>query len=317
LAQMLAAARCSMRAVARALGVVQMAAPPAPGRRRRRPGKATSTARFVLAYLLVVTFWLSSTCFQGSWGRPSLRRRDHSPWWSSRSGPPASAAAAAAQVDSVMAEAEASAVAKLEAAEARLRKAEAFRTPDVEVLRAETAELRRLADAERQATAAKEAAAAAAAAAEAAITTAADGDGADAAETTNPASAKGDLGSRLNLETIQAMSDEEKVALAQEVGPAFTVSIAIVGITYWSLCLPIFVYAWHESTGTWPSVGDLSNLGDAGRTAGAIAGLLSLAALLKPVRLAAAMWLTPWTANNVMPRLPSWMGGGDGTEGSS
>ncbi|CAJ1454962.1 unnamed protein product [Effrenium voratum] len=115
------------------------------------------------------------------------------------------------------------------------------------------------------------------------------------------------LSERLSWEKFQAMSNEEKLELTQELGPAFGVSVGIVAFIYWSITLPILLNAYHDSTGEWPQVQELFSLNDGGRTAGAVAGILGLAALLKPLRIAAAIALTPWTADNVLPLIP-WLG---------
>ncbi|CAE7505459.1 unnamed protein product, partial [Symbiodinium pilosum] len=103
-----------------------------------------------------------------------------------------------------------------------------------------------------------------------------------------------------------AMSNEERLALTQEVGPAFGLSVAIVALCYWSITLPILLNAYHDSTGQWPRVEEIFSLSDGGKAAGAVAGILGLAALLKPLRIAAAIALTPWTADNVLPYFP-WL----------
>ncbi|CAE7704376.1 unnamed protein product [Symbiodinium sp. CCMP2592] len=114
------------------------------------------------------------------------------------------------------------------------------------------------------------------------------------------------LSDRLSWEKIEAMSNEERFALSQEVGPAFGLSVAIVAVCYWSITLPILLNAYHDSTGEWPRVEEIFSLSDGGKAAGAVAGILGLAALLKPLRIAAAIALTPWTADNVLPLFP-WL----------
>ncbi|CAE8614118.1 unnamed protein product, partial [Polarella glacialis] len=118
------------------------------------------------------------------------------------------------------------------------------------------------------------------------------------------------LGDRLNFGRIMNMTDEEKGELAQEVGPAFGASVGIVAVCYWSISLPIILYVYHQSTGEWPALADMGSLSDGGgKAAAALAGVLGMAALLKPLRIAAALALTPWSAENVVPNMPSWMGG--------
>ncbi|OLP87771.1 hypothetical protein AK812_SmicGene30979 [Symbiodinium microadriaticum] len=114
------------------------------------------------------------------------------------------------------------------------------------------------------------------------------------------------LSDRLSWEKIEAMSNEERFALSQEVGPAFGLSVAIVAVCYWSLTLPVLLNAYHDSTGEWPRVEEIFSLSDGGKAAGAVAGILGLAALLKPLRIACAIALTPWTADNVLPLVP-WL----------
>jgi len=114
------------------------------------------------------------------------------------------------------------------------------------------------------------------------------------------------LSERLSWEKLEAMSNEERMALTQEIGPAFGVSVGIVAFVYWSITLPILLNAYYQSTGEWPRFEEIFSLSDGGRTAGAVAGILGLAALMKPLRIAAAIALTPWTADNVLPLIP-WL----------
>eukprot|EP00435_Cladocopium_sp_Y103_P012814 s1306_g3.t1 len=117
---------------------------------------------------------------------------------------------------------------------------------------------------------------------------------------------KAPLSERLSWEKLEAMSNEERLALTQEIGPAFGVSVGIVAFVYWSITLPILLNAYYQSTGEWPRFEELFSLSDGGRTAGAVAGILGLAALMKPLRIAAAIALTPWTADHVLPLIP-WL----------
>lgn len=123
--------------------------------------------------------------------------------------------------------------------------------------------------------------------------------------------AKGSLSERLNMEKWNAMTDEERIELLQEIGPAFAVSAAIVALGYWSISLPTLCYLYHESTGEWPKFEDVLSMADGGKAFGAFAGVLGLAVLLKPLRLAAAAALTPWAAENVVPYIPGLGGNGD------
>ncbi|CAE6971003.1 unnamed protein product [Symbiodinium natans] len=132
-------------------------------------------------------------------------------------------------------------------------------------------------------------------------------------ESTEGGGAKEKLSERLSWEKLEAMSNEERFALTQEVGPAFGLSVAIVALCYWSITLPILLNAYHDSTGEWPRIEEIFSLSDGGRAAGAVAGILGLAALLKPLRIAAAIALTPWTADNVLPLVP-WLSQSDKKE---
>lgn len=118
------------------------------------------------------------------------------------------------------------------------------------------------------------------------------------------------LQSKLTFEKLQAMTDEERLKVAQEAGPAFLVSLAIVAISYWSVTLSILAYVVHESTGHWPNPTELLNADNRGEAAGIFAGFLSMLVLFKPVRIILAMLLTPWTAEHVIPLLP-WFASGD------
>lgn len=194
---------------------------------------------------------------------------------------------------------------KLLEAEVKLRKAEAFKLPEVDELRQEVDALRRdLGKAEAELAVASQEVHSKS---EEPQSVAGEAEEATAAPTQPVAGHKAPLSERLNWEKMQAMSTDEKVALFQEVGPAFTVSIGIVAVCYWSISLPILAVAYHESTGQWPSIQDVFSLNDGGAAAGALAGVLGLAALMKPLRIAAAMALTPWTAENVLPKLPQWL----------
>jgi len=114
------------------------------------------------------------------------------------------------------------------------------------------------------------------------------------------------LRERLTFEAVSAMSNEERLELAKELGPAFVLSLALVGLTYWTVTLPVFAYLYHESVGSWPSVSDLFDVSSAPAAAGLVAGVASIALLLKPVRYVVALLLTPWAAENVLPYLPTF-----------
>mmetsp|Transcript_12271 Transcript_12271/g.25854 ORF Transcript_12271/g.25854 Transcript_12271/m.25854 type:complete len:299 (-) Transcript_12271:218-1114(-) len=191
---------------------------------------------------------------------------------------------------------------KLRAAEARLKRATAFKLPEAEALRIEVQSLQLEAKelADQLAKISKP--------------VAAEGEEEPEKEKQEKAQdVKSDdqgtpikLSDRLSWEKIEAMSNEERFALSQEVGPAFGLSVAIVAVCYWSITLPILLNAYHDSTGEWPRVEEIFSLSDGGKAAGAVAGILGLAALLKPLRIAAAIALTPWTADNVLPFFP-WL----------
>jgi len=113
------------------------------------------------------------------------------------------------------------------------------------------------------------------------------------------------LRDRMSFESLKSMSNEERVKLATEVGPAYLTSLAIVAASYWALSVPFIIYGYHESTGKWPGLDSLGILASP-EAAGMFAGIFATYALLKPARLFVALLLTPWTVENVMPRLPSW-----------
>lgn len=187
---------------------------------------------------------------------------------------------------------------KLRAAEARLKRATAFKLPEAEALRIEVQSLqleaKDLADQLAK------------------ISTPIAAEGEEEPEKqaqqakTDEQGTPTKLSDRLSWEKIEAMSNEERFALSQEVGPAFGLSVAIVAVCYWSLTLPVLLNAYHDSTGEWPRVEEIFSLSDGGKAAGAVAGILGLAALLKPLRIACAIALTPWTADNVLPLVP-WL----------
>eukprot|EP00931_Biecheleriopsis_adriatica_P101305 TRINITY_DN76474_c0_g1_i1.p1 TRINITY_DN76474_c0_g1~~TRINITY_DN76474_c0_g1_i1.p1 ORF type:complete len:291 (+),score=82.17 TRINITY_DN76474_c0_g1_i1:19-891(+) len=185
---------------------------------------------------------------------------------------------------------------QLEAAEAMLKRAQAFKLAEKDELEAEVKTLRAQADAAKAELKASEPEPAEVLSV---------GDSSGSAESVGKAS----LSERLNWEKLQAMSNEERMAVFQEVGPAFTISLAMVGATYWSINLAILLTAYHESTGSWPKLEEIFTLADGGAAAGTLAGVLAIAALLKPLRLLAAALLTPWTAENILPKLPSWLQG--------
>jgi len=112
-----------------------------------------------------------------------------------------------------------------------------------------------------------------------------------------------DLRSKLSFDKVKEMKPDELMGLAAELGPAFTVSIPIVGICYWTVNLIIFTAVYYYTTGELPNPSLLSSM-DTVEAGGLIAGIVSVAVLLKPVRLLLAVLLTPWTAEHVMPRLP-------------
>jgi len=116
-------------------------------------------------------------------------------------------------------------------AELKLRRAEAFKLPGVDELRREVDALKQdvgkaeaeLADASQQDHGRSQ---------EAQLV-AGKADEAEASPAQPVAGHRVPLSERLNWEKLQAMSTDEKVALFQEVGPAFTVSIGIVAGCYW------------------------------------------------------------------------------------
>mmetsp|Transcript_6695 Transcript_6695/g.12144 ORF Transcript_6695/g.12144 Transcript_6695/m.12144 type:complete len:218 (+) Transcript_6695:27-680(+) len=192
---------------------------------------------------------------------------------------------------------------KLKDTEAKLKRATAFKLPEAGSLRSEVealqAEAKELADKLLQSTKKVEGNVA-----EVSLDAQEmDGDGDEEKEGASPPER---LSQRLNWEKIQAMSTEEKIALSQEAGPAFGLSVAIVALCYWSITLPILLNAYRESTGDWPRIEEIFSLADGGKAAGAVAGILGLTALLKPLRIAVAIAITPWTADNVLPKFP-WL----------
>lgn len=197
---------------------------------------------------------------------------------------------------------------RLAAKSAELRKAEAFRLPTLATLRREVAELEdlqrqfqppKLQDEEEPSVVVLEASEAAAA-------------GADAPTLSTGGEEK--LADKLTLERVKAMSSEERLELIAQLGPAFGVSVAIVAICWWSVTLPVIAYAYHEATGEWPDVAQLGIEFSSDRTRGAAMGIVGVAlattALLKPLRVVAAVMLTPWTAENIVPAIP-WLRGDD------
>jgi len=115
------------------------------------------------------------------------------------------------------------------------------------------------------------------------------------------------LRERISFESLKTMSNEERLQLATEVGPAYLTSLAIVAVSYWAISVPLLLYGYHESTGQWPGLDNLSILSSP-EAAGVFAGFFGMYALLKPVRLFVALLVTPWTVENVMPRLPGFGG---------
>jgi len=113
------------------------------------------------------------------------------------------------------------------------------------------------------------------------------------------------LRSRLSFERLKEMSNEERLEVAKDAGPAYVIALALVALCYWALNVPFLVLAYHESTGLWPDVSNLESLGSL-QAAGAFAGIFAMYALLKPVRLFVALLVTPWTVENVMPNVPGW-----------
>lgn len=113
------------------------------------------------------------------------------------------------------------------------------------------------------------------------------------------------LASKLTFEKLKDMSNEDRIQLAQEAGPAFVISLLMVAVVYYSLNLPVLAYAYHEATGSWPNITDFGAL-DTVTAAGAVAGVISVATLLKPVRWLVALLITPWTAENILPLFP-WL----------
>lgn len=116
-----------------------------------------------------------------------------------------------------------------------------------------------------------------------------------------------ELRGKLTFENVQRMSNEERFELANKLGPSYLTSLALIAFSFWAIGLPILAYFYHESTGQWPSVFSLFSLDDVAATGGMMATILGVYALLKPVRLVAAIFLTPWTMENITPYLP-WTG---------
>jgi len=129
---------------------------------------------------------------------------------------------------------------------------------------------------------------------------------ADAAQAEANRDVARNLRERLTFEKLKEMSNEERLEVAKEVGPAYLISLVLVAQGYWALNVPFLVYAYHETTGQWPDLGSLDSLGSL-QAAGAFAGIFAVYALLKPVRLFVALLVTPWTVENVMPNVP-WFG---------
>jgi len=194
---------------------------------------------------------------------------------------------------------------RLAEAETKLRKAKAFNMGGLDVLQFEVDSLSTRITEARGASAASSVAAAAVALAAAtgalaATKAAAAPPGEAAADAPSQDAERKSLGDKLTFDALKAMSNEERLAVATEAGPAFTCALLLVGLFYWSVTLPIFAYIFHESTGAWPNLTDWG-FWENGNAAGAVAGLLSITALLKPVKVVVSLLITPWTSENVLP----------------
>lgn len=186
---------------------------------------------------------------------------------------------------------------RLGAAQTKLRKAEAFKLPEVEQLRIEVAGLEKEVEAysrKLQAAVPKQAKQEDDAVQES-----------EKLEETHNNQGKS-LRSRMSLESLKGMSNDERLELAQEVGPAFMVSVGIVASTFWTVCGLCLVFAFHQATGRWPDLAELTDQEAGLALGGLVATIFTLATVLKPVRLFLAFLLTPWAAENVVPRIP-WM----------
>lgn len=186
---------------------------------------------------------------------------------------------------------------RLGAAQTKLRKAEAFKLPEADQLRVEVAGLEKELEVYSQKL-------------QAAVPKQDKQEDAVVHESEKVEEAQSNHGkslrSRMSLESIQGMSNEERMELAQDLGPAFMVSVGIVASTFWTVCGVCLVYAFQQATGRWPDLAQLTDQ-DAGLALGGlVATIFTLATVLKPVRLFLAFLLTPWAAENVVPRIP-WM----------
>merc|ERR1719265_1836374 len=116
-----------------------------------------------------------------------------------------------------------------------------------------------------------------------------------------------ELRSKISFESVQRMSNEERLELAKELGPSYITSLTIVAISFWTIGLPILAYFYHDATGKWLDIFSLFSLDSMSMAGGFVATIFGMYALLKPARLVLALFLTPWTMENITPYMP-WVG---------
>ncbi|EKX48386.1 hypothetical protein GUITHDRAFT_136890 [Guillardia theta CCMP2712] len=114
---------------------------------------------------------------------------------------------------------------------------------------------------------------------------------------------------KISWNELFAMQKDELYATVKGYGPAGIISIIIVGGIFWALYIPddstVIVYAYHQTTGEWISPTLILFPVGATKVAVTALGFWTAARFFLPVRLGAALAITPWVKKNIVDKLSS------------
>lgn len=101
-------------------------------------------------------------------------------------------------------------------------------------------------------------------------------------------------------EIPEEMSDTQKLMKqVKESGTAGVVSYALWELGFWTLSVPVCIFAYRELTGHWPDLSDKEDLGKLGTEAFAF---VNFARFAVPLRIGLALGTTPWIQKNVIDK---------------
>ena len=109
-----------------------------------------------------------------------------------------------------------------------------------------------------------------------------------------------EISKKLGLDKVQSYSD------LKAIGVAGVVAYILTELAFWAVAFPVATASYYNLNGHWP---DFSSGDDRTAVLAFIFAGANIARLVVPLRLAAALAITPWTDENIVKRFG--IGGGD------